>query len=338
VRGPRRNRRRDDRYHFDGYAIGGLAVGEGQEAMFGVLDYLPDLLPTDRPRYLMGVGRPQDIIGAVVRGVDMFDCVLPTRAGRTGLAFTRWGELNMRNARHADDKGPIDAACACPACRSYARGYLHHLFKPRSPGRHAVDLAQPHRIRVMAILRLDRGGRDPGTGAPAAPAERRHCQNEAIPGSVAGRKIYKGLIQLGARSGLPATPGKAVLERVANPHKGTVYVVRFTQPEFTSLCPITGQPDFAHLVIDYIPDAWLVDSKSLKLYLASFRNHGAFHEACTLDIAKKIRSRLRPRWLRIGGYWYPRGGMPIDVFYETGRAPKGIWIPPQEVAPYRGRG
>ncbi len=116
---------------FDGHAFGGLAVGEGQEAMFGILDYLPDLLPADKPRYLMGVGRPEDIIGAVIRGIDMFDCVLPTRAGRTGMAFTRWGELNMRNARHATDKGPIDHACACPACRSYARGYLHHLLKAK---------------------------------------------------------------------------------------------------------------------------------------------------------------------------------------------------------------
>lgn len=116
---------------FDGYAIGGLAVGEGQGAMFAVLDYAPDLLPKDRPRYLMGVGRPDDIIGAVQRGVDMFDCVLPTRAGRTGLAFTRWGELNMRNARHAIDQGAIDPACTCPACRSYSRGYIHHLLKSK---------------------------------------------------------------------------------------------------------------------------------------------------------------------------------------------------------------
>jgi len=130
----------------------------------------------------------------------------------------------------------------------------------------------------------------------------------------------------------------AVLERVSNPHKCTSYVVRFTASEFTSLCPMTGQPDFAHLVIDYVPNGWLVESKSLKLYLASFRNHGAFHEACTIDIAKKLTRLLKPRWLRIGGYWYPRGGMPIDVFYETGPAPKGVWIPPQGVAPYRGRG
>jgi 7-cyano-7-deazaguanine reductase len=151
-------------------------------------------------------------------------------------------------------------------------------------------------------------------------------------------KKYKGATQLGAKSPVPASPGKAVLDRAANPHRGEDYLVRFVQPEFTSLCPITGQPDFAHLVIDYVPDRWLVESKSLKLYFASFRNHGAFHEACTLDIARKLIARLAPRWLRIGGYWYPRGGMPIDVFYQTGAAPKDLWVPPQNVAPYRGRG
>jgi 7-cyano-7-deazaguanine reductase len=151
-------------------------------------------------------------------------------------------------------------------------------------------------------------------------------------------KRYAGLTQLGARVAPPASPEKAVLERVANDHGGENYLVRFVQPEFTSLCPMTGQPDFAHLVIDYVPDRWLVESKSLKLYFASFRNHGAFHESCTLDIAQKLIRRLTPRWLRIGGYWYPRGGMPIDVFFQTGAPPKGLWVPPQDVAPYRGRG
>ncbi|MBI1779289.1 MAG: NADPH-dependent 7-cyano-7-deazaguanine reductase QueF [Proteobacteria bacterium] len=146
------------------------------------------------------------------------------------------------------------------------------------------------------------------------------------------------LTQLGQRVALPATPGEAVLERVNNPHQGERYLVRFTCPEFTCLCPITGQPDFAHLVLDYLPGAYLVESKSLKLYLGSFRNHGAFHEACTLDIAKRLMREIQPQWLRIGGYWYPRGGMPIDVFYQSGPAPEGLWIPPQEVAPYRGRG
>ncbi len=114
---------------FDGYAIGGLAVGEGQAAMFGVLDYAPGMLPEDRPRYLMGVGKPDDIVGAVLRGVDMFDCVLPTRSGRTGQALTRRGAVNIKNARHADDPRPLDPDCGCPACRSYSRAYLHHVFK-----------------------------------------------------------------------------------------------------------------------------------------------------------------------------------------------------------------
>ena len=116
---------------FEGYAIGGLAIGEGQQEMFRILDFAPDFLPQDRPRYLMGVGRPADIVGAVRRGIDMFDCVMPTRAGRTGAAFTRFGELNMRNARHASDPRPIDPECGCPACRDYSRGYIHHLHKSK---------------------------------------------------------------------------------------------------------------------------------------------------------------------------------------------------------------
>ncbi|WP_376100291.1 preQ(1) synthase [Roseomonas sp. CCTCC AB2023176] len=143
---------------------------------------------------------------------------------------------------------------------------------------------------------------------------------------------------LGRPTEAPTSPGEARLERVPNPHAGTHYLVRFAAPEFTSLCPITGQPDFAHLVIDYVPDRWLVESKSLKLYLGSFRNHGAFHEACTVDIAKRLVAELSPAWLRIGGYWYPRGGIPIDVFWQTGAAPAGVWVPDQGVAPYRGRG
>ncbi|CAH2599467.1 NADPH-dependent 7-cyano-7-deazaguanine reductase [Rhodovastum atsumiense] len=151
-------------------------------------------------------------------------------------------------------------------------------------------------------------------------------------------ETYQGLTQLGHASAQPATPEQAVLERVPNPHAGTAYLVRFTCPEFTSLCPITGQPDFAHIVIDYVPDGWIVESKSLKLYLASFRNHGAFHEACTMDIAQRLVALLDPLWLRIGGYWFPRGGIPIDVFWQTGAPPAGVWVPDQGVAPYRGRG
>ena len=135
-----------------------------------------------------------------------------------------------------------------------------------------------------------------------------------------------------------ASPHDAELERVPNPHGDARYLVRFTAPEFTSLCPVTGQPDFAHLVIDYVPAEWLVESKSLKLYLGAFRNHGAFHEDCTVAIGKRLVDTLSPHWLRIGGYWYPRGGMPIDVFWQTGAPPEGLWIPDQGVAPYRGRG
>ena len=152
------------------------------------------------------------------------------------------------------------------------------------------------------------------------------------------KKIAEGLNQLGRKTELPDSPDRAVLESVPNPHPETDYVVRFTNPEFTSICPITGQPDFAHLVIDYVPDARLVESKSLKFYLASFRNHGAFHEDCTVTIAKRLEDLLAPRWLRIGGYWFPRGGMPIDIFYQSGPLPKDLWVPDHGVAPYRGRG
>ena len=150
--------------------------------------------------------------------------------------------------------------------------------------------------------------------------------------------IYDNLTQLGGSDETPASPGEATLEVVPNPQTGEDYLVRFTCPEFTSVCPVTGQPDFAHLVIDFAPDGHLVESKSLKLYLTSFRNHGAFHEDCTVAIAKKITDAIKPKWLRIGGYWYPRGGIPIDVFYQTGTCPDGLWVPDQGVPPYRGRG
>ena len=149
---------------------------------------------------------------------------------------------------------------------------------------------------------------------------------------------YNDLTQLGGGGAVPDAPEAAVLETVPNPHGDRDYLVRFTAPEFTSLCPVTGQPDFAHLVIDYVPDVQLVESKSLKVYLTSFRNHGAFHEACTLDIAKKLEAAIAPKWLRIGGYWYPRGGMPIDVFWQSGPPPGGLWVPDPGVQPYRGRG
>ncbi len=145
------------------------------------------------------------------------------------------------------------------------------------------------------------------------------------------------LTQLGRGVRGFASPEEAVLERAANPHPGTLYLARFSAPEFTSLCPVTGQPDFATLVIDYAPGDWLIESKSLKLYLQSFRNHGAFHEDCTVAIGKRIVETAEPRWLRIAGFWYPRGGIPIDVFWQTGVAPEGLWVPDPGVSAYRGR-
>lgn len=153
-----------------------------------------------------------------------------------------------------------------------------------------------------------------------------------------GKEIYQGLGQLGSKVDAPQTPEDAVLEYVPNPRPNVDYLVRFTCPEFTSLCPVTGQPDFAHLMLDYVPGETLVESKSLKLFLQSFRNHAAFHEDCTVGIAERLVEEMKPKWLRFGGYWYPRGGIPIDVFFQTGTAPEGVWIPDQAVPTYRGRG
>jgi 7-cyano-7-deazaguanine reductase len=150
--------------------------------------------------------------------------------------------------------------------------------------------------------------------------------------------VYEKLTQLGRRAVPPADPDHARLETVPNPHPDEAYLVRFTCPEFTTLCPVTGQPDFAHLVIDYVPAARLIESKSLKLYLGAFRNVGGFHEDCTMRVAAAIRCAATPQWLRIGGYWYPRGGMPIDIFWQSAPPPSGLWLPEQGVAPYRGRG
>ena len=180
--------------------------------------------------------------------------------------------------------------------------------KPASPSRKAATLAN--------MESLDRGK----TAKP----------------KVKGKPV--ALTQLGREAAAPADPETAVLETAPNPQAGETYVARFTAPEFTSLCPVTGQPDFAHLVIDYVPAKLIVESKSFKLFLTSFRNHGAFHEDCTVYIAKRMIAAAKPKWLRIAGYWYPRGGIPIDVFYQTGEPPKGVWLPDTGVAPYRGRG
>ena len=144
--------------------------------------------------------------------------------------------------------------------------------------------------------------------------------------------------QLGEASRLPQSPDEARLDPVPNPHPDALYLARYVAPEFTSICPVTGQPDFCHLVLDYAPDRSLVESKSFKLLLGSYRNHGAFHEDCTLDVAKRVIAAIEPRWLRVSGYWYPRGGIPIDVFWQTGPVPEGLYVPETGVAPYRGRG
>jgi 7-cyano-7-deazaguanine reductase len=145
-------------------------------------------------------------------------------------------------------------------------------------------------------------------------------------------------LHLGQTSSLPASPEQAVLDYVPNPRLGSLFLVRFAAPEFTSLCPVTGQPDFAHLVIDYAPGETIVESKSLKLFLGSFRNHAGFHEDVTVGIGQRLFDEMRPKWLRIGGYWYPRGGIPIDVFWQSDAPPAGLWVPDQGVAGYRGRG
>jgi len=149
---------------------------------------------------------------------------------------------------------------------------------------------------------------------------------------------HNDLTQLGRSVEAPQSPEDATLEAVENPHEDVDYLIRFTCPEFTSLCPVTGQPDFAHFVIDYAPSQSIVESKSLKLFMASFRNHAAFHEDCTVSIGKRLSALLAPKWLRIAGFWYPRGGIPIDIFYQCGDLPQNLWVPETGVAPYRGRG
>ena len=145
------------------------------------------------------------------------------------------------------------------------------------------------------------------------------------------------LKNLGKESKIPQKPDISSLEKVNNPKPNVTYSVRFTCPEFTSICPVTSQPDFGYLIIDYVPKDFLVESKSLKLYLLGYRNHGAFHEDCTISIAKDIDNLLKPNWLRIAGIWYPRGGIPIDIFWQTKNIPKGCLVPELNFSPYRGR-
>ena len=151
-----------------------------------------------------------------------------------------------------------------------------------------------------------------------------------------GKTDHDNLRLLGIKTTLPKSPKEAILEKVDNPHLTSNYLIRFSCPEFTTLCPVTGQPDFAYLIIDYIPDAFIIESKSLKLFLSSFRNQQGFSEEVTVNIAKRLEEEVDPRWLRIGGYWYPRGGIPIDVFYQRGKIPEGSWVPDQKLEPYRG--
>ena len=151
-----------------------------------------------------------------------------------------------------------------------------------------------------------------------------------------GKTDHDNLRLLGIKTTLPKSPKEAILEKVDNPHLTSNYLIRFSCPEFTTLCPVTGQPDFAYLIIDYIPDAFIIESKSLKLFLSSFRNQRGFSEEVTVNIAKRLEEEVDPRWLRIGGYWYPRGGIPIDVFYQRGKIPEGSWVPDQKIEPYRG--
>jgi 7-cyano-7-deazaguanine reductase len=151
------------------------------------------------------------------------------------------------------------------------------------------------------------------------------------------RKPLPSLTYLGRPTAAPTTPDEAVLDRVPNANNDAPYVVRFSAPEFTVPGAVTGQPDFAHLVIDYVPKAWLIESKSLKFFLASFRSHSS-HDECTIEIGKRITAVLDPAYLRIGGYWYPRGGMPIEVSWAIGTLPDGVWLPDQDIAPYCGRG
>ena len=147
----------------------------------------------------------------------------------------------------------------------------------------------------------------------------------------------KKLNQLGKKSKILSDPKKVILDTVENPNKKLKYVIRLSSPEFTSICPLTSQPDFGNIIIDYIPSKLIVESKSFKLFLHSFRNHGAFHEECTLMIANKVINAVSPDWLRIGGFWNPRGGIPIDIFYQTGKKPNDIWLEDYQIRNYKGR-
>ena len=151
---------------------------------------------------------------------------------------------------------------------------------------------------------------------------------------MANMKEFKSL---GKKSEIPNDPDKFNLESITNPNRAKDYVIRLSSPEFTSICPITGQPDFGNIIVDYVPNKKIVESKSYKLFLFSFRNFGGFHEDCTIKIAKKIIKSVKPKWLRVGGFWNPRGGIPIDIFFQTHNPPKNVWIKEYDITPYKGR-
>ena len=233
--------------------MGGLAIGEGQETTFAMLDATVPVLPADRPRYLMGVGKPEDLVGAVMRGIDMFDCVMPTRSGRTGQAFTRRGEVNLRNARHVDDRA---ARRGLPLRRvpHYSAG-----LSPSSDGASEIlgsMLLTEHNLRYYQDLMAGlRAAISEGALEEIMPARSRACAPKAtFRRSERPMSDDRKPMPLGLKAALPASPADAVLD--ASPTRIPArYLVRFTCPEFTALCPITGQPDFAHLVIDYVPKA-----------------------------------------------------------------------------------
>ena len=288
---------------FEGYAVGGLAVGEGRQAMFDTLDLTTPDLPPGRPRYLMGVGRPADIVGAVARGHRHVRLrpADPVRAHRQGL--------RARGRAQYPQRPPCRSG---PAARSRLRLPGLPPLQPRLPappvqgrrdaGADPAHLAQSaifpgpdaghsdsgrnRRVRgIQAGIRRGRGG----LRSPGGLSDRRRRLSRTV---MSAPTETHTLTQLGQQTGIPASPEEAVLETVANPHPGKTYLVRFVCPEFTSLCPLTGQPDFGHLVIDYVPDGTIVESKSLKLFLTAFRNHGAFHEACTVRIAERLVGAL----------------------------------------------
>src|SRR5579885_2658180 len=221
---------------------------------------------------------------------------------------------------------------AADALRAHSAGLhslRHRQLAQCAPSRRSAAARRRLRLSGLSLL-FARLSPSPGARRGA----RRYRTLLAMPKS---GSPHRELTLLGRKATLPGSPDDAVLERAANPHPDTPYLIRFNAPEFTCLCPITGQPDFAHFVIDYVPAKHIVESKSLKLYLASFRNTGTFHEDCTIAIGKKIAAAIKQKILRIAGFWYPRGGIPIDVFWQTGKLPAGVSLPDPGVSPYRGR-